>query len=151
MGEANKIGKEFFRLLKEDFPLSRNVCKIFDKNMVELSSSCKPNVAKLINKIKPKILRNNQRIDPPKYNYIDKANCPFKGKCQYECTGYKVDLHSCGPNNCNVCSTYKKKTMGCFYTRTFKNDITIIVVVWHMKYIDTEPIYLTLYGKLKRI
>ena len=44
--EAYKIGKEFFRLSKKNFPLSSNLYK----NTVTLSCSCKPNVANSINR-----------------------------------------------------------------------------------------------------
>ena len=60
----NKLGKEFFRLLKKNFPLSSNLCKIFNKNNVKLSYSCMPNVANLFNNSNAKKLRNNQRAEP---------------------------------------------------------------------------------------
>ena len=47
---ANKTGKEFFRLLKKNFPPSNSLNKIFSKNTVKLSYSTMPNVSSLINK-----------------------------------------------------------------------------------------------------
>ena len=42
MAIANKLGKEFFRLLKKNFLLLSNLYKIFNNN-VKLSYSCMPN------------------------------------------------------------------------------------------------------------
>ena len=35
----------------------------------------------------------------PKCNCKDKAGCPLKGKCQYECIVYKVEVYSGEPRN----------------------------------------------------
>ena len=50
MAIANKIGKEFFRLLKKNFLLLNNLYKIFNRNMIKLSYSTMPHVTSLINK-----------------------------------------------------------------------------------------------------
>ena len=44
MAVINKLGNEFFSLLKKNFPLSSNLYKIFNNNNVKLSYSCMPNV-----------------------------------------------------------------------------------------------------------
>ena len=79
MAVANKIGKEFFRVLKNKFP-SSNLYKIFNRNMIKLSYSIMPNVASLINKSNIKKLRNNQSTEPPKCNCTNKTNCPPQGE-----------------------------------------------------------------------
>ena len=75
-----------------------------------------PNVINLISKSNTKKLMNNQCSEPPKCNCTNKVNCPLKGKCQYECRVYKVEVHSHGSNNSRVGNNdiyiYK------FYTRT---------------------------------
>ena len=65
MAVANKIGKEFFTLLKKNFPSSSNLYKIFNKNTVKLSNSCILNEVNLINKSNMKKLKNNQCTEPP--------------------------------------------------------------------------------------
>ena len=70
-----------------------------------------PNVAKLINKSNTKKLRNKQRIEPPKCGCFNKVIYPLKGKCQYECIEYKVEVYSCRGNNSNISSNDKKKYM----------------------------------------
>ena len=98
MAIANKLGKEFFRLLKKNFPPLSNQYKIFKMNHVKLSYSCMPNVANLINNNTKKLM-NKQWSEPPKCNCIDKTKCPLKGKCEYECIVYKVKVYSSRPNN----------------------------------------------------
>ena len=49
MAVAYKMGKEFLRLLKKNFPLSNSQYKIFNK-MIKSSYRAMPNVASLINK-----------------------------------------------------------------------------------------------------
>ena len=46
----NKLGKEFFKLLKRNFPSGDPLHKIFNKNCVKLSYSCKHNINGIINK-----------------------------------------------------------------------------------------------------
>ena len=52
----------------------------------QLSYTCTPNVANLINNSDAKKLRNKQCSEPPKCNCIDNTIHPLKEKCQYECT-----------------------------------------------------------------
>ena len=59
MAITNKIGKEFFRLLKKNFPPSSSLYKIFNRNTIKLSYNTKPNVTS--NKSNIKKLKNNQR------------------------------------------------------------------------------------------
>ena len=71
-----------------------------------------PNLANLINKTNIKKLRNKQHIEPPKCNCINKAAFPLKGKCQYECIVYMVEIYGYRPNNSNVNSNDKKVYVG---------------------------------------
>ena len=57
-----KLGKEFFKLLKRNFPKRHKMSKIFNKNTVKLSNSCCKNISS-------KISSNNRRIiNPPPIN-----------------------------------------------------------------------------------
>ena len=68
-------------------------------------------VANLIDKSNTKKFRNKQGIEPPTCNCINKATCLLKGRCQYECIVYKVEIYSRRPNNSNASSNDKKKYM----------------------------------------
>ena len=52
-----------------------------------------PNVANLIDKSNTKKLRIKQRLEPPKCNWINKATCSLKGKCQYKFRVYKMEVY----------------------------------------------------------
>ena len=60
--------------------------KIFNKNTVKLSYSCRRN-------INSKISSNNRRIDPPPTNYDcncrNKSDCPLDNKCLTPSIVYK--------------------------------------------------------------
>ena len=47
---VNNLGKEFFKLLKRNFPSGSPLHKIFNKNCVKLSYICMPNINGIINK-----------------------------------------------------------------------------------------------------
>ena len=50
MDVVNNLGKEFFKLLKRNFPSENPLHKIFNKNCVKLSYSCMPNINGILNK-----------------------------------------------------------------------------------------------------
>ena len=50
MEVVNNLGKKFFKLLKRNFPSGNPLHKIFNKNCVQLSYSCMPNINGIINK-----------------------------------------------------------------------------------------------------
>ena len=50
MEGVNKLGSEFFKLLKRNFPVINPLHKIFDKNNIKLSYSCMPNINSIIDK-----------------------------------------------------------------------------------------------------
>ena len=106
---ANKIGKEYFWLLKKNFIPSDGLYEILNRNTIELNNSTMPHVARLNNKRNIKKLRKNQRTELAKCNYTNKTNCPTKGKSQFECLMYKVEVHSCRSNDSNVSINDKKK------------------------------------------
>ena len=49
MEVINNLGKEFFKLLKRNFPTTDLLQKIFNKNSIKLSYSCMPNINSIIN------------------------------------------------------------------------------------------------------
>ena len=49
MEVVNNLGKEFFKLLKRNFPSGSSLHKIFNQNCVKLSYSCMPNINGIIN------------------------------------------------------------------------------------------------------
>ena len=92
MEVVNNLGKEFFKLLKRNFPSGSQLHKIFNKNCVKLSYSCMPNINGIINRsnITKLSTKKNKVID--KSNCRDKVRCPLEGKCKQECVVYKVEV-----------------------------------------------------------
>ena len=72
MEVANNLGKEFFKLLKRNFPSGSQLHKIFNKNCVKLSYSCMPNINGRINR------SNIVKLSKEKNKVI--AKCNFKGQ-----------------------------------------------------------------------
>ena len=50
MEVTNNVDKEFFKLLKRNFPATDPLHKIFNKNSIKLSYSCMPHINSIINK-----------------------------------------------------------------------------------------------------
>ena len=50
MEVVNNLRKEFFKLLKRNFPSENPLHKIFNKKSIKLSYSCMPNINSIINK-----------------------------------------------------------------------------------------------------
>ena len=60
-----------------------------------------PNVANLIDKSNIKKLKNKQHIEPLNANAFIRPLFPLKGRYQYECIVYKVEVYGFRPNNSN--------------------------------------------------
>ena len=118
MAVASKIGKNFFKILKKNFPPSNILYKIFNRNTVKLSYSCMSNVASLISGINSKKLKKKQIAETPKCNCVDRNKCPLAGRCQYECVVYKVEVHSQKPCDKRV---YIGSTQGPFKKRYYNH------------------------------
>ena len=99
MEVVNKLDREFFKLLKRNFPITNPLHKIFNTNNIKLSYSCIPNINSIINKFNIMKLNKENRNEAPKCNCKDKAGCCLKGKCQYECIFYKMEVYNGEPRN----------------------------------------------------
>ena len=82
MEVVNKLGSEFFELLKRNFPVTNALNKIFDENNIKLSYSCMPNINSIINKSYTIKFNKEQYNEGPKCNCNNKNKCPLKGKCR---------------------------------------------------------------------
>ena len=144
MEVVNNLGKEFFKLLKRNFPRGSQLHKIFNKNCVKLSYSCMPNINGIINRrnITKLSTKKNKVID--KCNCRDKVRCPLDGKCKQECVVYKVEVYSDSNNNRN-----KRYTLGRRKGILRLGTITIKQVS-RTKNIGIALHYLVICGSLRR-
>ena len=91
---VTKKGKTFLRLINKHFPPHHKLHKIFNRNNVNISYSCMPNVKSIINK------HNKIILDPPTnnsertWNFINKEKCPLQEKCLINNITYKSTLTS---------------------------------------------------------
>ena len=75
MEVANNLEKEFFKLLKRNFPSGSQLHKIFNKNCVKLSYSCMPNINGIINrsniaKLSKEIYRCDRYLEETAFHFI---------------------------------------------------------------------------------
>ena len=73
------IGRKFLKLLKQHFPKSNRLHKIFNKNMVKVSYSCMINMSSIISS-------HNKRLLKPRTTEYDcncrtKENSPLQNQC----------------------------------------------------------------------
>ena len=94
MEVVNNLGKEFFKILKRNFPSGSQLYKIFNKNCIKLSYSCMPNINGIINRSNIAKLGTKKHKVIDKCNCRDKVRCPLEGKCKQECVVYKVEVYT---------------------------------------------------------
>ena len=143
MEVVNNVGKEFFKLLKRNFPRWNPLYKIFNKNCVKLSYSCMPNINGIINKRTIAKLGKEKNKVIAKCNCWDNVRCPLEGICKQECVVYKVEVYSDLGNDRNK-KVYFGSTQGEFKTRyynhktsfshkKYRHSTTLSSYVWEVK------------------
>ena len=106
MEEVKNLGKEFFKLLKRNFPSGSLLHKIFNKNCVKLSYSCMPNKTSFSHEkyrhstmLSSYVweLKDNKGIDPiMKWEVIKKCRKYRAGdRSCLLCRGEKLAIASC--------------------------------------------------------
>ena len=144
MEVVNNLGKEFFTLLKRNFPSGNPLYKIFNKDCVKLSYSCMPNINSIINKSNRAKLNKEKNKVIAKCNCRDKVTCPLEGKCKQECVVDKVEVYS-DPGDDRNKKIYFGSTQGELKTRyynhrtsfsheKYKHNTTLSSYVWEVKH-----------------
>ena len=120
MEVVNNLGKEFFKILKRNFPSGSQLHKIFNKNCLKVSYSCMPNINGIINRCNIAKLGTKKHKVIDKCNCRDKVRCPLEGKCKQECVVYKVEVYSDSNNKRNK-KIYFGSTQADFKTRFYNH------------------------------
>ena len=113
---STKIGATFLRLIDTCFPPSHPLSKIINRNTVNVSYRCMPNMGQVIAMHNTKIAKAQVQKTPPGCNCQGgPTKCPVNGACQtegvvYEATVVREDL--------NTKETYTGLT-----SRTFKERL----------------------------
>ena len=95
LGVKANIGRTFLKLLKQHFPKSNRLHKIFNKNTVKVSYSCMSNLSSIILSHNKRLLR--PRITEYSCNCRTRENCPLQNQCLTPNLIYRADVEN-NPN-----------------------------------------------------
>ena len=134
------IGKEFFKILDNNFPKDHPLYKIVNRNTVKLGYSCMPNLKQKINCHNQKICRGEAEQELAGCNCTQViGECPLDGNCKVRGVIYRAEV-----STENETFTYTGLTSRSFkdrfygHRRTFKEKIpeestTLSRKVWGLK------------------
>lgn len=141
LGVYTNIGHEFLKIIKQSFPQSHPLGRLFNKNTVKLSYSCMPNLKNIIDGRNKTLLNdsNNDDINNKQCNCRRGTDCPLDGNCLTESIVYKATVET---NNSK--ETYVGLTEGKFKTRynnhkssfnhpSKKNSTELSKHIWSLK------------------
>ena len=91
------VGKSFIKIVRQCFPASHPLRKIFNTNTLKLSYSCLPNVGNIIDGHNKKTRESNSKKEMQEHQLktcnCRKANqCPLNGKCLTKSVIYKASV-----------------------------------------------------------
>ena len=86
------VDETFLNLIKKHFPPNHNLHPVFNKNNVEVSYSCMPNMGSIINNHNKKILTNNNTTPQNGCNCRKKDQCPLDNNCLITSVIYKANV-----------------------------------------------------------
>ena len=119
------IGKEFFKLLKANFPKEHPLNKIINKNTVKLGYSCMPNLKHKINCHNQKICRGEVEQEQAGCNCTQViGECPLSGNCKVRGVIYRAEVSTANDNFTYTgltSRTFKERFYG--HRRTFKEKL----------------------------
>ena len=95
LSAKTNIGWTFLKLLKQHFPKSNKLHKIFNKNTVKVRYSCMSNLSSINSSRNKRLLQ--PRISEYGYNCRTRDSCPLKNKCLTPNLIYRADVE----NNAN--------------------------------------------------
>lgn len=92
------IGRVFLNLIENCFPPNHKLRKLFNKNNLELSYSCSPNIKQIIDGHNKTNLRQNmppeEKTPPKPCNCREPNKCPLKGQCFVKEVVYQATINT---------------------------------------------------------
>ena len=89
LSSKTNIRKLFFKMLKKTFPKSNPFSKIFNKNTIKISYSCRRNMKSIISSLNKQIITpKNKQVG---CNWRIKNSCPLDNKCLTSQLIYQAD------------------------------------------------------------
>ena len=95
---STNIGKSFLQLVSRHFPQGHKFRKLFNRNNIKVSYSCRPNVRSIINSHNRKILGEQTRLSLGQCNCANKDTCPLDGHCLTTNALYEAQLSTAERN-----------------------------------------------------
>jgi hypothetical protein len=145
---ATNVGKQFLRIIDEEFPHGTTLHKLFNRNSTKISYSCMNSMKAIIAGHNSNILTKQTPIIPStrKCNCRVKNNCPMDEKCLTRAIIYQATVQ---PNNSPIAQTYVGLTEGEFKTRfnnhtaSFRhrdksNETELSKYIWNLKDAGTD-------------
>ena len=142
------VGKLFLPLVNKHLPTTHKYRKIFNKNTIKISYSCKPNIKSKISTHNKKILNKPVNQNTRKCNCINKNTFPLNGNSLLEnilnIAAIKSDRKDYQPRNYKEISenTFKKRYANhkrSFNINRYKNDTKLSVEYWNLKAGNSNP------------
>ena len=88
------VGKQFLKILKNSFPKSNNLSKIFNKNTVKLRYSCMPSMKNIIDNNNKTVKEADQKPNSKTCNCRNPEKCPLHGNCLEKSVIYQAKVTS---------------------------------------------------------
>ena len=134
------IGKQFFKILDEEFPPENKLHKVFNRNTVKLSYSCMPSVSNIIDGHNKSVIKNQTKTQPKLCNCRNKDKCPVEGKCKEEEVIYQSTVKTSNNKTesyIGLCATDFKARFAnhksSFIHSHKRNDTELSKYVWSLK------------------
>ena len=95
-----KVGTKILNLVKESFPTSNPLHKLFNKNTIKVSYRTTPNIGQIISSHNRKLLQKlSPKVEEP--CTCRAQSCPVEGKCKQEETIYQATVTHKNPSTGN--------------------------------------------------
>ena len=138
---STNVGRKFLTIIKNEFPKSNKLNKIFNTNTVKLSYSCMPNMKNIIDQHNKKLLNeltsmNNTR----ECNCRNRNSCPMNGQCLVKDIVYQATVHTNDSKETYIGLTSNEfKTRYNNHTASFRHeskrmDTELSKHIWNLKH-----------------
>ena len=133
------IGRTFLKLLKQHFPKSNRLHKIFNKNTVKVSCSCMSNLSSIISSHNKRPLRS--RITEYSCNCRTRENCPLQNQCLTPNLIHRADVQNNASKGTKICfglgeTSFKARFANHnkdFYHGQYKKNTELSKYIWLLK------------------
>ena len=134
------IGRDFLRLVREQFPPTHKYRKIFNKNTLKISYSCMENIENIIKSHNAKVLKEDGKAKTRSCNCPEskKDSCPLDGHCLSTNIVYKAEVKSKKPTKIyyGICEpTFKKRLANhktSFVKPQYRNVTELSKYIWQL-------------------